>query len=84
MFGPDHVSSEVSYRLVGPVRTYAGFDWGQETWLRADRDDNSDRLFYDEKKWSMGFRFPICRNVGMDLSVEAMGLIGGSMKMIAR
>jgi hypothetical protein len=68
IFGPDNVSSEVGYRLWGPVQTYAGFDWGQQEWLRADRADNSDRLFYDQKKWAAGLRFPVYKAVRLDLS----------------
>lgn len=68
IFGPDNVSSEVSYLVWKPVQAYAGFDWGQQEWLRANRDDNSNRLFYDQKKWSLGLRFPVCRTVRLDLA----------------
>ena len=68
IFGPDNLSAEWAYLLYGPVQAYAGFDWGQQEWLRANRDDNSNRLFFDEKKYALGLRFPLCKAVKLDLS----------------
>lgn len=68
VFGPDNMAAEWAYLFWKPVQAYAGWSWGQEEWLPADRADNSDRLFYDQKKWSLGLRFPVCPAVRLDLS----------------
>jgi len=68
VFGPDNVSAELAYQLPAAVETYAGFDWNQREWLRADRPDNSQRLFFDEKRWSLGLRCPLRQGLRMDLS----------------
>ncbi|MBX3040147.1 MAG: hypothetical protein KF789_05485 [Bdellovibrionaceae bacterium] len=41
------------------MNAFVRFDWGQETWMRADRDNVNDRLTYDEKKVSVGGRMPL-------------------------
>lgn len=56
LFGPTSQSAEVSRRVGGPVRAYAGFDHGAQSWFRANRDDNSRRLIYDEEKVVAGLR----------------------------
>jgi len=68
MFGPSNVSAEVAYHLHGPSKIYSGFDWSQQSWLRAHREDLPKRLFYDEKKWSLGFQTPVLKQVLIDLS----------------
>jgi len=70
IFGPDNVSAEWAYVFWKPVQAYAGFDWGQQEWLRANRDDNSNRLFDDQKKWALGLRFPVVDAIRLDLSAN--------------
>lgn len=41
------------------MNAFLRFDWGQETWMRADRANVNDRLTYDEKKISLGGRMPL-------------------------
>ena len=68
VFGPDNVSAEWACLALKPAQAYAGFDWNQREWLRAHREDNKQRLFYDEKKWTLGTRFPLPWKVRMDLA----------------
>lgn len=68
IFGPRNLSAESAYVVWEPLQVYAGFDQNQKEWLIAQRADNSQRLFFDEKKWSLGLRFPLLRKVRMDLS----------------
>ena len=70
VFGPNNVSAEWAYMVWKPLQAYAGFDWGQQEWLRANRDDNSNRLFYDQKKWALGLRFPTMAGIRADLSAN--------------
>ena len=41
------------------LNTFLRFDWGQESWMRSDREDTEDRLTYDEKKLAVGGRAPL-------------------------
>jgi len=68
IFGPDNISAEWGYLGWKPLETYSGYDWSQRQWLRAGRADNSQRLFFDEKKWSLGVRFPVGHELHADLA----------------
>jgi hypothetical protein len=68
VFGPDRVNSEIDYVVAGPVRLYGGFDWGQLEWERANRDNNSNRLFFDRKRLMLGVRSPIPWGFSLDVS----------------
>ena len=68
IFGPDSISAEWGYLGWKPVHAYAGYDWSQKQWLRADRTDNKQRLFFDEKKWILGVRFPVLRELRADIA----------------
>jgi hypothetical protein len=67
LFGPDNLSAEWAWLGRRPWQVYAGFDWSQREWLRADRAARSDRLFYDSKKWSLGTRLA-GRRLRLDVS----------------
>ncbi|MCX5797068.1 MAG: hypothetical protein NTY77_16365 [Elusimicrobia bacterium] len=68
IFGPNNLSVEWACLRWKPAQAYAGFDWSQREWLRAHRPDNSQRLFFDEKKWTLGTRFPLAGKVRLDLA----------------
>lgn len=71
-FGPTNLSAEGSVRVAGPIQVYAGFDWNQKEWFRADRTDRNDRIFYEQKKWSAGVRSPVSRAVRLDVSAGSL------------
>lgn len=54
------LNAEIAY---GPpfMNVFARFDWGQETWMRADRERLEDRLTYDEKRALVGGRMPVTK-----------------------
>jgi len=64
-FGPS-LNLEVSQGEQRPWPFFAGFSWTPQTFLRANREDREDRLFYDEKRLFLGFR----RTVLGQLSTE--------------
>jgi hypothetical protein len=65
------VDLRVMYQLFRPVRLWAGFDWTDERYLRADRPDSDDRLFYYEKRFRVGAIIGLARypQLYIDLSV---------------
>lgn len=67
VFGPSNISAEWSNRVAGPVQVYAGFDWNQKEWMRADRADRDDRIFYEQKRWLAGLRAPLSKSVRVDV-----------------
>lgn len=61
------VIAKVTYEIFQPLRVWAGFDWDDDWYLRANRTDNGDRLFYYEKRITGGVRFDL-RHVGFEVS----------------
>ncbi|MGH7324429.1 MAG: hypothetical protein ACREJ9_07260 [Candidatus Rokuibacteriota bacterium] len=62
------VRVRVTQQVFRPLRVYAGFDWDHDLYLRADRPDKDDQLFYYEKRLTLGARFDL-RHFG----IEALG-----------
>jgi hypothetical protein len=50
-----------------PLRVHAGFDWDNDWYLRADRQQTSHGLFYYEKRLTGGIRFDL-KHVGFEVS----------------
>ena len=61
------VKAKVTYEIFRPLRVWAGFDWDDDWYLRANRTDTGDRLFYYEKRITGGIRFDL-RHVGFEVS----------------
>ena len=62
------VRARVTYRPLGFLRLYGNFEWRNESYYRAERQDDKDRLFYYEKALSAGVRVSVHRQVSLDLS----------------
>ena len=63
------VDVRLTYQLFRPVRLWVGFDWTNERYLRADRDDPDDRLFYYEKRVRAGAIIGLARQLFVDIAV---------------
>jgi hypothetical protein len=63
-----NIRARASYRLMGPVWLYAGFDWDNQRYFRHDRSDTDARLTYYEKRVSAGIRWDVTRIVSLDAS----------------
>ena len=66
-FVPRTVHAAVNYELTDDLVLYTGFDWRNDRWLRAERSDHDDRLFYYEKKVAAGVRLNLWHNLSLDL-----------------
>jgi hypothetical protein len=62
------VHARATYRIAGPVRVYAAFDWSNESYFLVDRPDVNDRLFYYDKRLTAGLQTPVVKHVFLDLS----------------
>jgi hypothetical protein len=62
------VHARATYRLAKPVRIYAGYDWGNESYLPANRLNDNDRLFYYSQRLTGGVKAYLSKNVSLDLS----------------
>ncbi len=63
------IHAELGYRPVKPVRLYVGFHWDNRRYFRHDRPDDDHRLFYYEKRATVGVQWEVSPNV----TVEATG-----------
>jgi hypothetical protein len=61
------VIAKVTYEIFQPLRVWAGFDWDDDSYLRANRNRTNDRLFYYEKRLTGGIRFDL-RHAGFEVS----------------
>jgi hypothetical protein len=55
--------------VVRPVRLWAGFDWTNDRFLLADRENTDDRLFYYEKRLRTGAIIGLARQVYTEITV---------------
>jgi hypothetical protein len=63
------VHAEIGYRPVKAVRVYGGFHWDSRRYLRHDRADDDHRLFYYDKRITLGVEWEVAPQV----TVEATG-----------
>ncbi len=63
------VDVRLTYQVFRPVRVWVGFDWTNERYLRAERADPDDRLFYYEKRIRAGAIIGLARQAYVDLTV---------------
>jgi hypothetical protein len=68
VFGPQNMGAEAGYFIVGPLKLYSRFDLNQQSWIRSDRDVRANRLFYEQKKWTLGVGMPVLKSLSMDFS----------------
>jgi len=63
---PRSVYTEVRYRLWKGLKIYAGFDWTSQRYFLHDRLRSRDRLWYLEKRLSVGLRWHVSENLFFD------------------
>jgi hypothetical protein len=63
------VDVRLTYQVARPVRLWVGFDWTNERYLLADREDPKDRLFYYEKRIRAGAIVGLARWAFVDVTV---------------
>ena len=61
-------NAEAQRRLTDRIALYARVERQPQQWLRADRDDYSNRLVFDEEDARLGLRARLGRGMGLDLS----------------
>jgi hypothetical protein len=66
-FAVRSVRSRITYRLFRPLWIYAGFDWRNEGYFLAERQDQWDRFFYYEKRLYGGVRWDLWNQLSLDL-----------------
>jgi hypothetical protein len=62
------VRARVTYSPLKSLHLYGNFEWRNESYYRAERQDDKDRLFYYEKQISAGIQVSPGRHVSIDLS----------------
>jgi len=62
------VRARITYSPIRPIRFYGSFVWRNESYFRADREEDKDRLFYYEKQIFAGIQWDFLRRVFLDVS----------------
>jgi hypothetical protein len=62
-----NIHGRVTYRLAPPLRVYVGYDWNNENYFRAARDNIRDRLFFYDQEVKTGVMWNLGHNVTLDL-----------------
>jgi hypothetical protein len=63
-----NIHAKAIYRIAPAVRVYGGFDWGNESYLLAERQNNRDRFDYQYKQVGGGVLVRLWRGADLDLS----------------
>lgn len=62
------VRARVTYSPLPSLHLYGNFEWRNESYYRAERRDDRNRLFYYEKQISAGIQVSPIRHLSVDLS----------------
>ena len=62
IFGPAQQHLEISRKLVGPLSAFAAYDHSPLSWLRTQRDNDANRLIYNQQKGLGGLRCALGRH----------------------
>lgn len=62
-----NIRAQASYKVFPGLTPFAGFDWRNQRYFRADRDDNDERIFYYEKRLAGGLKVGVTRQVELAL-----------------
>lgn len=62
------VESRVSYYFLENARIFAGFEWLNQAWFRADRQDKTDQLFLYEKRVEGGLGWLVDKRIDLRFS----------------
>jgi hypothetical protein len=62
------INARVGFSPLPPLTFYAGFEWVNQRYLRAGREDREDRLFFYEKRVAGGVDFFPFRNGSVNLA----------------
>jgi len=68
VFGPRRINVDGGYRFDGDARLHGGFDWGGQTWLRAQRSNDSDQLQFERMRLYAGVATPLPGRLTLDLT----------------
>lgn len=66
-FVPRTIHAEVSVLTIESLRFYGGYHWTNDRYLRHDRRDDNDRLFYYEQNVKAGMECKINEMISVDL-----------------
>ncbi len=64
---PRTVFAQIACRPCKPLKVHAGFDWTNQRYYRHDRRHVRDRLWFDEKRLTLGVRWDVNDQLYLDV-----------------
>ncbi len=68
IFGPT-LNAEIAYGNPQKIQVFTGYRWAQQSYIRENRPDPGDRMYYNEMHAPIGVRFPVTKELKSELSV---------------
>jgi hypothetical protein len=62
------VHARATYRLMPRLRVYVAYDWENESYFLADRENNNDRFFYYDMRLTSGVQWALSKRASLDLA----------------
>lgn len=66
-FIPRTIKANIQYEFIENFHLYTGFAWQNQRFLRTDRRDDDDRLFFYDKRVLAGLQWQITEQLSLDL-----------------
>ncbi len=68
VFGPT-VNTEIAYGNPNKIQIFTGYSFLQQLYMRFDRPNSKDRLYYAEMHIPVGVRFPLVEGIKSEFSI---------------
>lgn len=65
---PRQIDLQAAYELLEPLEVYVGYQWDNDRFLRSDREDDDERLFYYDQRVLAGVKWDINESTWVDFS----------------
>ena len=66
VLSPTDINAKITHDLTGQASLYGAYDWGNQRFVRHNRQHGNERLFYYGQRLSAGVRWTIGEHLWID------------------